>query len=272
MRTVINGAMEPCIVFIFLGGSFYASQSYCLSFLLIIVITFFFFCSCCLHILEDILLLLLFNFSPFLFGFCRMTRAHSVSKLRQRVPANRCTNAVRSIWPFSVSSRCRGRYWRPRRPPPLPAPTPMAIKIALTASVANFWNWAEPLRRRRSTANRNLKTIPPRSSGGCHRGATNEESSMEPVTVSLFPYHFFFLLNSLSLFLFSLTKKKNSFSNFFERTLLHPLFIPPPSIFQKAIPINTYNHAPFFFSFFFACWSLGFFCFLFGGLPVCSFG
>ena len=151
-------------------------------------------------------------------SFDRMTRIRSASRRRQRAPANRCTNAVRNTWPSSVSSRCRGRsLLRPpsRRPPAI---------TTTTASVANFSSWAERRHRQQRPSASNL--TPPRSSAGCHRGATNEESSTGPVTVRLFSlFSFFFFFYLLSLY-------------------LHPLFIPPQSF---RIARYMYNHFCFVF-------------------------
>ena len=137
-------------------------------------------------------------------SFDRMTRIRSASRRRQRAPANRCTNAVRNTWPSSVSSRCRGRsLLRPpsRRPPAI---------TTTTASVANFSSWAERRHRQQRPSASNL--TPPRSSAGCHRGATNEESSTGPVTVRLFSLFSFFFF-----FTFSLS------------TFIHYSFLPNPS-------------------------------------------
>lgn len=182
----------------------------------------------------------LFFFFFFVFVFCsvvlsrwpadnRTTRTRSASRRRQRAPANRCTNAVRSTWPFSGSSRCRARCWRRR---PAPPPTTPPITTASTASVANSWNWAERRHRRRPPStpsnnnNRNRSTAsPPRSSGGCHRGATNEESSTEPVTVS----SLFFSFQQLSR----------------DLNFIHYSFLSPPLFFSnpsQGYPSYTYNH------------------------------
>ena len=118
----------------------------------------------------------------FLSFFIRMTKALTALKPRPKEPASRYTNVVRSIWPSSDSFKC-----------PVHSPTlqrwpwpPVGVTIINTCGLVERRQWQQ----QRSAAN---LVLPPRSSGGCHRGATNEESSTEPVTVRfllLFSSHF----------------------------------------------------------------------------------
>lgn len=225
MRTVINGEWNlPLYSFFFFFVFFFSASQSSSSYLSLWLSQVF--------LLNSFFLFLLFSFIYF---FCsvvpsrwpadnRTTRTRSASRRRQRAPANRCTNAVHSTWPFSGSSRCRARCWRRR---PAPPPTTPPITTASTASVANSWNWAERRHRRRPPStpsnnnNRNRSTAsPPRSSGGCHRGATNEESSTEPVTVS----SLFFSFQQLSRDL-----------NFIHYSFLSP----PPLLFQSFTRVSV---------------------------------